>query len=86
MCCSNVGAKFKSQYLYLSHIMPNLGEGFPLSTSLKVMVVHKLDKMDLDKVSAHLCFSKNNLMWPSKFKVDGLHLNLLKTKTQIFRE
>jgi hypothetical protein len=27
---------------------------------------------------------KNDLMWPSKFEADGLHLNSLK-KTQIFK-
>jgi hypothetical protein len=35
MCCSNLGAKFRSQYL--SHMTPNLGGVLD-----KVMVVHNL--------------------------------------------
>ena len=40
MCCSNVGAKFKSQYL--SHVVPNSG-GFFLFFSFSLgQVVHNL--------------------------------------------
>ena len=47
--------------------------------------------MDLGKkISAHVAYSmkkgkipKNDLMWPSNFEGDGLHLNFLK-KTEFF--
>ena len=71
MCCPNVGAKFRSQYL--SHIMPNWGGVSPLRQGDGCA---PLDLMDLKKMSAHIACSMKKgkspktLCDPSTFEGD----------------
>jgi hypothetical protein len=82
MCCSNVGAKFRSQHL--SHMMPNLGGSLFLRTRWRLCTTW-LDRFGEKRPSAHVSCSmekdkspKMASCGPSNFKGDGLHLNLLK--------
>ena len=65
MCCSNLGPKFRSQYLL--HMMPNLAGFFSLGQGDGCA---QLPRMNLDKLSAHVAssmkkreFSQNDFMW-----------------------
>ena len=79
MSCPYVGAKFWSQCL--SHMMPNLGGVLPLGQGDGCA---QLDWIDLEKMLHILIaawkngkYMRNDLMWPSNFEGDILHLKFL---------